>query len=230
MPSLTGANVDERRDLASRRAGLPRAHLTVLVGFGLVWLLSWLNEPWPEEKALQDSLTVAGLVLLFWGWRRYRWPLSSWVLVFVFLSLHEVAAHWLYSYVPYDSWTGHLFGVRLSDVFGWRRNHFDRLVHFTYGVCAAGVVIRFLRDRTRRALRRCAGRAVEVVLSTSAFYELFEWGIASVLAPEVAEAYNGQQGDMWDPHKDIALAVLGALVTGLFLLARDVARRFGRVT
>ncbi|WP_168211262.1 DUF2238 domain-containing protein [Actinosynnema sp. ALI-1.44] len=23
---------------------------------------------------------------------------------------------------------------------------------------------------------------------------------------EWAEAYNGQQGDMWDPHKDMALA------------------------
>lgn len=207
------------------RTGSPKAHLAALAGFGLVWALSWVDPPWPAEKALHDSLTVVALIALFWGWRRYRWPLSSWVLILVFLALHEVAAHWLYSFVPYDQWTADLFGVRLSDVFGWRRNHFDRLVHFAYGVCAVGVLNRFLRDRTRRTVRRCALRAVELVLSTSALYELFEWGVAALLAPDVAEAYNGQQGDMWDPHKDIALAVLGALLTATFLLIRDARNR-----
>ncbi|MEC3974016.1 DUF2238 domain-containing protein [Amycolatopsis sp. H20-H5] len=174
--------------------------------------MSWIDEPWPAEKALHDSLTLVGLAALVWADRKYRLPLSSWVYVLVFLSLHEVAAHWLYSYVPYDQWTGSLFGFRLSEVFGWQRNHFDRLVHFTYGVCAASLVYRFMLDRTGRTASRCALRAVELVLSTSALYELFEWGVASLFAPAVAEAYNGQQGDIWDPHKDITVAVLGAIV------------------
>jgi putative membrane protein len=146
--------------------------------------------------------------------------LSTWVYVLVFLSLHEVAAHWLYSYVPYDRWTDSLFGFRLSEVFGWQRNHFDRLVHFTYGVCGASIIYRFMFDRTGKTARRCALRAVEVVLSTSALYELFEWGIASLFAPAVAEAYNGQQGDIWDPHKDITMAVLGAVVAMAVRLVR----------
>jgi putative membrane protein len=200
---------------------LPKAHRTALACFGFVWLLSWVGEPWPAEKALHDSLTVAALAALLWAWRRYRLPLSSWVLVLFFLGLHEVAAHWLYSYVPYDQWTEHLFGFRLTDVFGWRRNHFDRLVHFTYGVCAAGVLTRFLLDHTGRTLRGSVFRSVEIVLGTSALYELFEWGVASLFAPAVAEAYNGQQGDPWDPHKDITMAVLGALVAGAVLLARN---------
>lgn len=204
---------------------MPKAHRTALACFGLVWALSWVGEPWPAEKALHDSLTVVGLAALYWAWRRYRLPLSSWVLVLVFLSLHEVAAHWLYSYVPYDEWTDKLFGFRLTEVFGWHRNHFDRLVHFTYGVCAAGVLTRFLLDHTGRSLRSAVFRAVEIVLGTSALYELFEWGVASLFAPGVAEAYNGQQGDMWDPHKDITMAVLGAVVAGVFLVLRKASGR-----
>lgn len=52
-----------------------------------------------------------------------------------------------------------------------------------------------------------------MILSTSALYELFEWGIAIGLAPGAAEAYNGQQGDQWDAQKDMALATLGGMVS-----------------
>jgi putative membrane protein len=124
----------------------------------------------------------------------------TWVWALVFLALHTIAARWIYSFVPYDEWTDALLGVRLSEVFGWQRNHFDRLVHFAYGLCAVMM------------LRLKALRSLEIVAATSALYELFEWGVAVSLAPDLAEAYNGQQGDIWDPHKDMALALLGAAV------------------
>ena len=56
-------------------------------------------------------------------------------------------------------------------------------------------------------------------LSIQAFsmiYELFEWGIAVSLSEGMAESYNGQQGDMWDAHKDMALAMLGSLMAWIF--------------
>jgi putative membrane protein len=87
-----------------------------------------------------------------------------------------------------------------------RPAHFDRFVHLAYGLCFGPVIVAVLRGRWAPLI------AVEVVLSTSALYELFEWGIALTLAPGDAEAYNGQQGDMWDAHKDMALATAGALV------------------
>lgn len=35
-----------------------------------------------------------------------------------------------------------------------------------------------------------------------------------------ADAYNGQQGDMWDAQKDMACAALGALLVATFILLR----------
>ncbi|HEX6353595.1 DUF2238 domain-containing protein [Actinophytocola sp.] len=168
--------------------------------FGLVVVATWWRPPWPVEQAMHSSLTLVALVTLAWVHRRVGLSLRTWVWALVFLTLHTIAARWLYSYVPYDDWTAALLGFRLSDAFGWQRNHFDRLVHFSYGLCATMM------------LRTKPLRAMEVVLATSALYELFEWGVAAVLAPDMAEAYNGQQGDIWDPHKDMALAMLGALV------------------
>ena len=51
------------------------------------------------------------------------------------------------------------------------------------------------------------------ILAMSAVYEIIEWALAMALAPDWAEAYNGQQGDMWDSQKDMALATAGAIIT-----------------
>ncbi len=159
---------------------------------------------------MHSSLTVVALVALGWVHRRYGLSLRVWVWALVFLTVHTIAARWMYSYVPYDDWTQALFGFRLSDVFGWHRNHFDRLVHFTYGLC----LTMMLRWKPLRSL--------EVVLATSAAYELLEWGVAMTLAPDMVEAYNGQQGDVWDAQKDMTLALVGAVVA---VTVQAIARR-----
>lgn len=160
---------------------------------------------------MHHSLTVLGLAALLLVQRRRPLPYASFLLILIFLVLHSVAARWMYSFVPYDDWTRHLIGARLSDLFGWHRNNFDRLVHLSYGLCFGPVLFHQLRA-AGRGVRRAALVAVDLVLSTSAVYELFEWVVAMTLAPGAAEAYNGEQGDMWDAHKDMALATGGAVV------------------
>jgi len=199
-------NPDMNTAMISQAVRMTRGQLWSLVAFGALVAVTWIDPPWPAEQALHSSLTAVAIVAL-WSLRK-RLDTTQWAWALVFLALHTIAARWIYSFVPYDDWTDALAGVRLSEVFSWDRNHFDRLVHFTYGVCLTAV----LRLRWLRSL--------EVVLATSALYELLEWAIAMTLAPDVAEAYNGQQGDMWDAHADMALAALGALVTSLASSAR----------
>ena len=206
---------------------LPAAYRWTLAVFVVVLAATWWKPAHPVEQAMHHSLTVLGLIALALVQRRRLLPYPSMVLILVFLALHSVAARWIYSFVPYDDWTQGLFGVRLSDVVGWRRNNFDRLVHLSYGLCIGPVLFRWLRET--RACRWAALAAVEIVLSTSAVYELFEWAIAMTLAPGAAEAYNGQQGDMWDAHKDMALATGGAIIAVL-LTYRSLARRPGMPT
>ncbi|WP_238547165.1 DUF2238 domain-containing protein [Actinoplanes friuliensis] len=199
----------------------PAAYRWTLGVFVLVLGATWWRPIYPVEQALHHSLTVAGVIALVLVQRRRLLPYSSFLLILIFLTLHSVAARWIYSFVPYDDWTQALFGMRLSEVLGWERNHFDRLVHLSYGLCFGPVLFRRLLDAGLR-VRWAAPTAVELVLSTSAVYELFEWAIAMTLAPGAAEAYNGQQGDMWDAHKDMALATGGAVlaVTIAVLLLR----------
>jgi putative membrane protein len=194
--------------------------------FTVIFAATWWHPNWPREQALHHSLTVLAVAALIWADRRWPLPLGSYVLILTFLALHTVAARWIYSYVPYDEWSRALFGRGLNDVLGWRRNNFDRLVHLAYGLCLAPVAMRLLIDRRTWRPVWAALLAVDLVISTGAVYELFEWGVAETLAPNLAEAYNGQQGDVWDAQKDMATAAAGAviavLVTGLVTRRKKV--------
>jgi putative membrane protein len=53
---------------------------------------------------------------------------------------------------------------------------------------------------------------VSICLAISAFYELIEWWVA-VLTGESAEAFLGTQGYVWDTQSDMALALLGAILS-----------------
>jgi putative membrane protein len=207
--------------------GLPRDHAIALILFGVVLAATWWHPIWPAEQALHHSLTLVALGVLVWAQRRWPLPLTSFVLILAFLALHTIAARWIYSFVPYDEWTRALFGRGLNDVLGWRRNNFDRLVHLAYGLCLAPVLMRLLVDRRSWRPGWAALAAVDVVISTGAVYELFEWGVAVTLAPDLAEAYNGQQGDVWDPQKDMATAAAGAIVAVMVaaLFSRRAAGR-----
>ncbi|GIF20840.1 putative membrane protein [Actinoplanes tereljensis] len=193
--------------------------------FVVIVAVTWWRPIYPAEQALHHSLTVLGVVALILVNRARPLPYASFLAILIFLAIHSVAARWIYSFVPYDDWTDGLFGFRVNDLFGWQRNNFDRLVHLSYGLCFGPVLYRALKPRLGKW---AAFAAVDIVLSTSALYELFEWAIAMSLAPGDAEAYNGQQGDMWDAHKDMALATLGAIV-GVAVLSRG-SRALNRTT
>ncbi|MEV0457532.1 DUF2238 domain-containing protein [Catellatospora methionotrophica] len=199
------AHADQPRPGLTPAGRLPRGHLIALAVFAAIVAVSWWHPRWPAEQALHHSLTVLALAGLLWARWRLRLSLSSFMLVLLFLTLHTVAARWIYSYVPYEQWWQVLTGTVPSG----GRNHFDRLVHFGYGLLLAPVLVQVWRGRGSGRGRAWL-QAVQVIVSTGALYELFEWAIALSLAPDAAEAYNGQQGDLWDAQKDMALALLGA--------------------
>ena len=119
----------------------------------------------------------------------------------------------MYSYVPYDVWSEQIFGIRISDVVGFQRNHYDRLVHFSYGLLLAVPIQEFERRHLRLSVALSSVLAIECIIATSAGYELIEWLVAIVFTPEWADQFLGHQGDMFDAHKDMALATAGATLS-----------------
>jgi putative membrane protein len=191
---------------------MPRGPKAVaFVATVVFFLVTWIHPRWPLEQAMHSSLAVVGMVWLLLHDR--RWPMSTaaFVAVCAFLSVHNLAAHWLYSYVPYDEWFQAAIGWSPQAAFGWQRNHFDRLIHLLYGLCFAPALAQYIAARWRTSPGQTATLVLMAVMSTSLVYEWLEWAVALALSPDDAEAYNGQQGDIWDAHMDMLLATLGTL-------------------
>lgn len=186
----------------------------------LVIALTWLHPIWPLEQALHNSLTVFGFVVL-WRYLRER-PMSDrdYALIALFICMHSIAARWLYSNVPYEAWLKAIGGFTLKETVGWNRNHFDRLVHLLYGFCFTPAIAAHVIHGHHYSRKAAFYLAITAIMVTSLWYEWFEWLVAITLSAQDAEAYNGQQGDMWDAHKDMLAATLGSAVWAWSYLRR----------
>ncbi len=209
-----------------------RYALILAAVLAVVISLSAWGAHYPHDWMMENILVavfVAGMAALH---KRLTLSRISYTLIFLFLCLHELGAHWTYAEVPYNDWTRSLFGRSLNEMLGWQRNHFDRLVHFAYGFLLAYPIREvFLRVANVRGFWGYF-LPLDAAMSTSMLFELFEWGAVLTVGGELGDAYLGTQGDTWDAHKDMALASLGALiamvVTALInaRLKRDFAREF----
>lgn len=200
--------------------------------FVVVWIALGIKPWYRQDWILENVLVVVAAWVFVAAYRRRLFSRLSHSLIFAFLCLHEIGAHYTYSEVPYDQWWRALTGHSINEAFGWQRNHFDRLAHFLYGLLLAYPIREiFLR------IVRVKGfwgyfLPLDLTMSTSLFYELVEWLAASVLGGDLGQAYLGTQGDIWDAHKDMSLAILGALISMLVTAAvnykcqRDFAREW----
>ena len=152
---------------------------------------------------------LIGVPILVATYRRF--PLTT--LVYTLLAIHALilmlGGHYTYARVPFGFWA--------QDVFGFARNHYDRLGHFAQGFVPA-ILVREILLRTS-PLRR--GRwlfvlVTAVCLAFSACYEFIEWG-AALAGGESADAFLGTQGDVWDTQWDMFFALIGAITAQLTL-------------
>ena len=182
--------------------------LLLLLGTGLA-----IHPHYRQDWLLENALAAVFVGFLLFTYRTMPLSRLSYTLIFFFLCLHEIGAHYTYSEVPYERVFQDLIGVSINDLFGWQRNNFDRVVHFSYGLLLAYPVREiFLRVANVRGFWGYF-LPLDVTMSTSMLYELIEWGAASGFGGQLGAAYLGTQGDVWDAQKDMALASLGAAVT-----------------
>ena len=199
-----------------------RYPLALLAGFLAIFVALGIAPWYRQDWLLENLLVVIAVPLLVLTHRRLRFSNFAYTCLFVFFVLHEVGAHYTYSEVPWREWLAALTGSE-TPVAG--RNHYDRFVHFSYGLLLMPAVVELVEARmSPRGLWRWL-MPLLFVMSHSVIYEMIEWIAAVLFGGELGVAYLGTQGDEWDAQKDMALATAGA-ITGLVLLRiRDRLRR-----
>lgn len=200
----------------------PFPHNRLLQGM-VAWLLGyWLFtaiDPVDRFDWMLENILVLtyGLVLIL-SYRRFAFSNLSYALFTLFMTLHLTGAHYTYSETPLGYW--------LMEWFALGRNHYDRLVHFAYGLLLAYPFYEVLRRGLGTPRGWARFLAVNLILAFSGFFEVLEAIIAELVSPELGAAYLGTQGDIWDAQKDMGLALLGATIAmGLTGIRESASRK-----
>lgn len=187
----------------------------LIVGYGILFLVLAIN-PVDRMTWFVENLTVwiilAVIIGLYLG--GIRFSRLAYALMFVLIYLHTIGGHWTFALVPFD-W--------VTDFFGFSRNNFDRIAHFSVGFYAFAIA-EWLWNKKMVANKFLLFTYPIFTIATIAMsYELIEWIYAALANPEAGIAYLGSQGDIWDAQKDMLADTLGAIVaTGLFFITRKM--------
>lgn len=190
---------------------VPAACLAVYL---VVWVVCAIRPLYRTDWLLENLLTFAAVPALVLTFRRFRFSDRAYLQITLFMILHAIGGHYTYAQVPLGFW--------LQQLLGLARNHYDRIVHFSFGL----LMLRPMRELGFRHVSGL-GRFGNVYFATagvglwSMLYEVIEWIVAAIVDPQAGSAYLGTQGDEWDAQKDMALAVLGAFLAALFQYRPD---------
>ena len=179
----------------------------LVLWLGIFWIVTALGPLDRRDWFLENLLVFTYAAVLILSYRKFTFSNLSYGLFTVFLSLHLVGAHFTYSEVPFGYW--------LQQALDLSRNHYDRIVHFAYGLLIAYPFREILLRAARVSIHWSYFLSVTAVLAFSAFFEILEAIVAIIVSPELGAKYLGTQGDEWDAQEDMLLAFLGAILAML---------------
>ena len=186
---------------------MPKSHKVVFTIYIIVWTIMAINPKYPQDWLLENVLVFIFFPFIFLMDKKYHYTLPSLVLLLIFASLHSLGSHYTYAEMEHFNAITHFFG--------FERNHFDRVVHFLFGLLVFRILFEMISS-SATTLKTALLFTLTMVISISTFYEMLEWLAAVILHPELGMAFLGTQGDVWDAHKDTALAMIGALINSVF--------------
>ena len=202
---------------------IDKTKLALVLLVAIATIITCINPIYPHEQLLQHIGTVLLFIPLITDVFKKAMPISAFVGLVCFTILHVIGARYIYSYVPYKEFAVSV-GIVDSGFFQDPRNHYDRLVHFSFGVLLFPYLV-FVCTKCFKQQRFIAVFMAWLMIQTgSMIYELFEWLLTIVMSSDAADSYNGQQGDMWDAQKDMALALLGSTTMLLLYMLRSVQK------
>ncbi|MDW5377943.1 DUF2238 domain-containing protein [Halomonas sp. HP20-15] len=174
----------------------------LFIGFVAFWTWLAVAPRYRSDWLLENMLVFTAIPVLAWVWYRGSVSRLAWSSIFLFLTFHEVGAHYTYSEVPYDQWWQAIFGFSLDHELGFERNQYDRCVHFLYGLLALPLVAELMARLFCLDSLLLRLIPVSIIMSHAALYELIEWFAAEVFGGELDQAYLGVQG-IYGTHRRI---------------------------
>ncbi|MDH5631792.1 MAG: DUF2238 domain-containing protein [Gammaproteobacteria bacterium] len=191
-----------------------------LLGLYLIVFSICAVEPYSRDVWWAENIPVIIIVsLLVYSYRHFRFSAMAYSLMSVFIILHTIGGHYTFERVPFDF---------VSNLFGFERNHYDRLAHFSVGFYAYAIAELLHRKRLVRSRWLLFLFPLFSIVTVAGLYEVIEWQYAISVDAQAGIAVLGSQGDIWDAQKDITADTLGALfVLGIYIYINILRKKMG---
>ena len=180
----------------------------ILLGLYIAQFIVLGINPYSRDVWIVENLPIM-LIVLFLAvtYRRFSFSNASYLFMSVLVFMHTIGGHYTFERVP--------FGF-VTDLFGFTRNHYDRIAHFSVGFYAYPIAEYLYRKglTTSKGLMVFVG--IAAIFTVASIYEIIEWLYAAISDPEAGIAFLGSQGDIWDAQKDMLADGLGAICSSIF--------------
>ena len=163
---------------------------------------------------------LIGFIVIFGTYKKFRLTDLTYTLILIHCIILMIGGHYTYAEVPLFDW--------IRDYYELERNNYDKIGHLAQGFIPAIIAREIF---IRKLIVNGAGWqnffVVCFCLALSAVYELIEWWVA-IGTGESADAFLGTQGYVWDTQSDMALALLGAILS-LVLLSKTHDKQINKI-
>jgi putative membrane protein len=189
-----------------------------LVLFGAYVLLFIALGIHPHDRAVwwaeNIPIVMLALTLAIMYVRGIRLSNLGYLFASVLLFMHTVGGYYTFERVPFD-W--------VTKTFGFHRNHYDRVAHFSVGFYAFGIAELLIGRKLVTKTWVAYLFAIFCIGTVAALYEIIEWIYAALEGGSAGAAFLGSQGDIWDAQEDMTADITGAIfAVAMYMIQRAV--------
>ena len=189
------------------RKYIPKILLTI---YTLEFIIMGIS-PFSRSVWYAENIPILCLVLfiVYLYWKNIRFSNTAYILMFILPFMHTIGGHYTFELVPFD-W--------FNNLFGFERNMFDRVGHFSVGFYALPIIEYLVAKGLVAKKMIAATYSIFAIAFVAVFYEWIEWWYAELWGGDSGAAFLGSQGDIWDAQKDMFMDVCGAAVAAFSYL------------
>jgi len=186
--------------------------LILLILYALLFIFLAIS-PYDRSVWWAENIPIILIVfILVLTHRLFPFSSTAYILMSVLIFLHTIGGHFTFERVPFDF---------VTNLFGFSRNHYDRVAHFSVGFYAYGVAELLLRKKWVSSKLVLFLFPVFSIFAVASVYEIIEWLYAACSSPDAGSAFLGSQGDIWDAQKDMLADGLGAIVATILFFVMN---------
>lgn len=174
----------------------------LLIIYIIVFIALGIN-PYDRTVWFAENIPIMLIVLfLVFTYRKFQFSNTAYILMSILIFMHTIGGHYTFARVPFTF---------ITNLFGFERNHYDRVAHFSVGFYAYAMAELLYKKKVVTKTWALLLFPIFFILSVAAGYELFEWIYAVSADSNAGIEVLGSQGDIWDAQKDMLADTLGAI-------------------